>query len=261
MRDTVVEGDYAVNQAGFVIHSAVHAEHPEILAMCHAHTVYGSAYASLGRPLAPITQDACAFFEDHAVLAQESGKVSVERGAGFSMAGAFKGVKAVIHQNHGLFTVSRHSIDSAAFLFHWLERCCQMQLMIDASGPHADRDPPGKGALQPEARRQRVRRVALLPVRLRQPRADQPGHVPLEPAALARAALVRAGESENGNENAGEIPPKPVAKRRTGRGPRRRERERRTRFHQSRHAEVRGGAGAGERRRERNRNQEREGAT
>ena len=46
----VVEGDYAVNQAGFVIHSAVHAEHPDILAMCHAHTVYGSAYASLGRP-------------------------------------------------------------------------------------------------------------------------------------------------------------------------------------------------------------------
>ena len=140
----VVEGDYAVNQAGFVIHSAVHAEHPEILAMCHAHTVYGSAYASLGRPLAPITQDACAFFEDHAVLAQESGKVSVERGAGFTMAHAFKGVKAVIHQNHGLFTVSRHSIDSAAFLFHWLERCCQMQLMVDASGQAPIEIPPEK---------------------------------------------------------------------------------------------------------------------
>ena len=130
----VVEGDHAVNQAGFVLHSAVHAEHPDILAMCHAHTVYGTAYASLGRPLAPITQDACAFFEDHALIREESGQVAVERGAGRNVAHAFKGVKAAIHQNHGLFTVSRHSIDSAAFWFMALERCCQQQLMIDASG-------------------------------------------------------------------------------------------------------------------------------
>ena len=30
----VVKGDYAVNRAGFVLHAAVHAEHPDILAMC-----------------------------------------------------------------------------------------------------------------------------------------------------------------------------------------------------------------------------------
>ena len=50
------------------------------------------------------------------------------------MANAFKGVKAAIHQNHGLLTASRHSIDSAAFWFIALERCCQQQLMIDATG-------------------------------------------------------------------------------------------------------------------------------
>ena len=130
----VVEGGYAVNQAGFVVHSAVHAEHPDILAMCHAHTLYGSAYAAQGRPLAPITQDACMFFEDHAVIGEEAGQVSVERGAGASIAPAFKGVRAAIHQNHGLFTVSRHSIDAAAFMFLALERCCQQQLMVEASG-------------------------------------------------------------------------------------------------------------------------------
>ena len=130
----VVEGDYAVNQAGFVLHAAVHAEHPDILAMCHAHTLYGSAYASQGRPLAPITQDACQFFEDHAVIREEAGQVAVERGAGACIAPAFKGVRAAIHQNHGLFTVSRHSIDAAAFMFMALERCCQQQLMVEASG-------------------------------------------------------------------------------------------------------------------------------
>lgn len=137
----VVEGDYAVNQAGFVLHAAVHAEHPDILAMCHAHTVYGTAFASLGRPLEPITQDACAFFEDHAVILEEAGQVAVERGAGVNFAKAFKGVKAAIHQNHGLLTASRHSIDSAAYWFMALERCCQQQLMIEASGHEPIRVP------------------------------------------------------------------------------------------------------------------------
>ena len=130
----VIEGDYAVNRAGFVLHAAVHEEHPDILAMCHAHTVYGGAFAALGKPLAPISQDACAFFEDHAVIAEEAGQVAVEEKAGPKVAKAFKGVKAAIHQNHGLITASRHSIDSAAFWFMALERCCQQQLMIEATG-------------------------------------------------------------------------------------------------------------------------------
>src|SRR5262245_16103770 len=32
----VVEGKYAINRAGFVLHSAAHAAHPDIVAMCHA---------------------------------------------------------------------------------------------------------------------------------------------------------------------------------------------------------------------------------
>ena len=131
---TVIEGDYAVNRAGFVLHAAVHEEHPDILAMCHAHTVYGTAFAALGRPLDPITQDACAFFEDHAVITEDAGAVTVEEDAGPRVAKAFKGVKAAIHQNHGLVTASRHSIDSAAFWFIALERCCQQQLMVEATG-------------------------------------------------------------------------------------------------------------------------------
>lgn len=130
----VIEGDYAVNRAGFVLHAAVHEAHPDILAMCHAHSVYGTAFAALGRPLDPITQDACAFFEDHAVIREEAGQVAVEEKAGPEVAAAFKGVKAAIHQNHGLLTASRHSIDSAAFWFIALERCCQQQLLVEATG-------------------------------------------------------------------------------------------------------------------------------
>ena len=131
---SVKEGTHAVNRAGFVLHAAVHQAHPDIVAMCHAHTVYGTAFAALGKKLEPITQDAAAFFEDHVVIGDEAGQVAVEVKGGNRVANAFKGVKAAIHQNHGLLTASRHSIDSAAFWFIALERCCQQQLMIDATG-------------------------------------------------------------------------------------------------------------------------------
>lgn len=130
----VVEGEYALNRAGFVLHAAVHEANPDIVAMCHAHTVYGTAFAALGRPLDPITQDAAAFYEDHIVIKDEAGAVAVEEQAGLSVADCFKNVKAAIHQNHGLLTVSRHSIEAAAFWFIALERCCQQQLLVEATG-------------------------------------------------------------------------------------------------------------------------------
>ena len=131
---TVIQGSYAVNRAGYVLHAAVHEAHPDIVAMCHAHSEYGTAWAATGRPLDPITQDACAFFEDHVVIQDEAGQVAVEEGAGKSICDWFEGVKAAIHQNHGLLTVSRHSIDAAAFWFIALERCCKQQMAVEATG-------------------------------------------------------------------------------------------------------------------------------
>ncbi len=75
----VVEGDRPVNPAAFAIHSAVHAARPDVIAAAHAHSVYGKAWSALGRPLDPITQDACVFFEDHTVC-EEGGGAVVHRG-------------------------------------------------------------------------------------------------------------------------------------------------------------------------------------
>lgn len=130
----VIQGSYAVNRAGYVLHAAVHEEHPDIVAMCHAHSVYGTAFAASGRKLEMISQDACAFFEDHVLIKDEGGQVAVEEKAGSSVCHHFKGIKAAIHQNHGLLTVSRHSIDAAAFWFIALERVCKQQLVVEASG-------------------------------------------------------------------------------------------------------------------------------
>ena len=45
------------------------------------------------------------------VIGDEAGQVAVEVECGNEVANAFRGVKAAIHQNHGLPTASRHSIE------------------------------------------------------------------------------------------------------------------------------------------------------
>jgi ribulose-5-phosphate 4-epimerase/fuculose-1-phosphate aldolase len=129
----VVYGEHPVNRAAFVIHSAVHRARPDIVAAAHAHSVYGKSWSSLGRPLDPITQDACIFYEDHVVITAQGGAVVFEVEAGQEMAAAFGTGKAAIHQNHGLFTVGQ-TVEEAAFWFITMERSCQAQLMAEAAG-------------------------------------------------------------------------------------------------------------------------------
>ena len=130
----VVEGKHAINRAGFVLHAAVHEAYPDVVAMCHAHTVYGTAWCATGKPLDMISQDAACFYRNHAVVGTSAGAVAVESESGVSVAAQIGKNRAVLHQNHGLLTTSRHSIDDAAFWFIALERCCQVQLQIEASG-------------------------------------------------------------------------------------------------------------------------------
>jgi ribulose-5-phosphate 4-epimerase/fuculose-1-phosphate aldolase len=129
----VVYGTRPVNRAAFVIHAAVHQARPDVVAAAHAHSVHGKAWSSLGRPLDPITQDACIFYEDHVVISAQGGAVVFEVEAGRELAAAFPSGKAAIHQNHGLFTVGE-TVDEAAFWFLSMERSCQAQLLAEAAG-------------------------------------------------------------------------------------------------------------------------------
>src|ERR1700761_1565346 len=72
----VIEGSHAVNRAAFVIHSRVHEARPDALAAAHTHSVHGRALSTLGIKLDPITQDACAFYEDHALYDDYHGLVN-----------------------------------------------------------------------------------------------------------------------------------------------------------------------------------------
>ena len=128
----VVEGDWPVNTAAFAIHSAIHRARPDVNAAAHCHSVHGKAFSSLAKLLDPITQDACAFYEDHAVFDDYTGLV-LEVGEGERIARALGSMKAAILRNHGLLTVGA-SVDSAAWFFIAMDRSCHAQLLAEAAG-------------------------------------------------------------------------------------------------------------------------------
>jgi ribulose-5-phosphate 4-epimerase/fuculose-1-phosphate aldolase len=128
----VVEGTWPVNRAAFVIHSQVHAARPDVISAAHAHSVHGKAWSTLRRKLDPLTQDACAFYEDHALLDDYTGAVlDIEEGK--RLAHTLGDNKAIILSNHGLLTVG-HTVDEAAWWFITMERTCQAQLLAEAAG-------------------------------------------------------------------------------------------------------------------------------
>jgi ribulose-5-phosphate 4-epimerase/fuculose-1-phosphate aldolase len=128
----VVEGEGSVNTAAFAIHSALHEARPDITAAAHSHSLYGKAWSALGRPLDPLTQDACAFYDDHAVFEDFTGVV-LDRSEGKRIAHVLEGRKAVILRNHGLLTVG-HSVEEAVWWYVTMERSCQAQLLAEAAG-------------------------------------------------------------------------------------------------------------------------------
>jgi ribulose-5-phosphate 4-epimerase/fuculose-1-phosphate aldolase len=128
----VIEGQYPVNTSAFAIHSRVHAARPETVAAAHSHSMYGKAWSSLGRLLDPITQDACAFYEDHGLFDDYTGVV-YDTSEGDRIAAALGQSKAVIMRNHGLLTVGT-TVDEAAWWFITMDRSCQAQLLAEAVG-------------------------------------------------------------------------------------------------------------------------------
>jgi len=148
-RGEVVEGNWPLNAAAFAIHSQVHAARPDVAAAAHAHSLYGKAWSSLRRPLDPLTQDACAFYGDHAVFDDYTGVV-LDLEEGKRLAHALGPHKAVILSNHGLLTVGQTSVDEAAWWFITMERTCQAQLLAEAAGTPVciDREQAEKTARQ-----------------------------------------------------------------------------------------------------------------
>ena len=129
----IVEGNWPVNAAAFCHPlgdprrpARRRRRRPQPLGVRQG--VLGAAPGSLD----PITQDACAFYEDHSVFDDYTGVV-LDAEEGKRIAHALGENKAAILANHGLLTVG-HSVDEAVWWFITMERSCQAQLLAMAAG-------------------------------------------------------------------------------------------------------------------------------
>lgn len=68
-----MEGNLPLNKAAFAIHAAIHEARPDVIAAAHCHSVHGRAFSALNKPLGTISQDATAFYNDHALSADFGG--------------------------------------------------------------------------------------------------------------------------------------------------------------------------------------------
>ncbi|KAK4540459.1 hypothetical protein LTR36_009205 [Oleoguttula mirabilis] len=133
-----------LNTAAYMIHSAIHAARPDVMCAAHSHSIYGRTWCSLGRKIDSLTQDSCAFHDDHVVYDSFNGVVLAEK-EGKDIAACLGDKKAALLQNHGLLTVGK-TIEEAVFWFVSLEKCCHSQLMAEAAAASRGEKPITIGA-------------------------------------------------------------------------------------------------------------------
>lgn len=123
--------DKAVNVAGFVIHSALHAASPQINCVIHTHTADGIAVSAQKNGLLPISQHALKFYnqvsyhdyEGVALSTEERGRLVADMGQN----------RVMILRNHGLLATG-DSIHRAFHEIYFLERACQAQIKALSGG-------------------------------------------------------------------------------------------------------------------------------
>ncbi len=116
--------EYGVNQAGYVIHSAIHAARHGVDCVIHTHTIAGMAVSAMKCGLMPIAQTSMRFakiayhdYEGVAINLDEQARLVRDLGD----------QDAMILRNHGLLTVGA-SIPEAFNNMYRLERACQVQV-------------------------------------------------------------------------------------------------------------------------------------
>ncbi|MGE5539675.1 MAG: class II aldolase/adducin family protein [Gemmatimonas sp.] len=120
-----------INQAGFVIHSAVHGARPDVACVIHTHTVAGMAVAAMKEGLLPLCQKAMRFhgrlathdFEGKATNLDERARLVRDLGT----------ENAMILRNHGLLTCGPTIVQAFKRMFA-LEKSCKTQLAALATG-------------------------------------------------------------------------------------------------------------------------------
>jgi ribulose-5-phosphate 4-epimerase/fuculose-1-phosphate aldolase len=132
----LVEGEGPINTAAHYIHHPILMARPDAVSATHVHTPWGTPFSAEVRPIDPITQESCVFFEDHAIFDDEEVQIQSVEG-GRRIAVALGSNRAVVLRNHGLLTVGDRVAESVG-LFVKLERVAEAHMKARDAKPISD---------------------------------------------------------------------------------------------------------------------------
>lgn len=123
---------YAVNPAGFVIHSAIHRARHDLQCVLHTHTRAGCAVAALECGLLPVNQISMEFYGKVAYHDYEG--IALDLDEQQRLVADLQDKNVMILRNHGLLTGGR-SVAEAFLRMYYLEKACEIQLAAQQAGP------------------------------------------------------------------------------------------------------------------------------
>jgi len=127
----VGDSPFPVNQAGFIIHSAIHAARPGAKCVLHTHTPNGVAVATQRAGLQPISQHSMfvlaslGYHDFEGVALNEDEQPRLVRDLGDA--------HCLILRNHGLLTVGATVADAFIHMYY-LEASCAIQVRAQSGG-------------------------------------------------------------------------------------------------------------------------------
>ncbi len=131
-RGEIVLGEYPINLAGFLIHSAIHHARPDVDCAAHTHPPAGSAFSALKRILEPLDQTCCSFYDDQGLYDEYTGIV-IDEDQTDGIVNALGNNRTLILANHGLLTTAT-TVEQALIDMLDMERSCRLHLDALATG-------------------------------------------------------------------------------------------------------------------------------
>lgn len=132
----VEPSDYEVNQAGFVIHSAIHSGREDALCVLHTHSEAATAISALEEGLLPVSQFAMRY-QGHMGVHDYEG-VAIDTDERQRLIDDIGPHNTLILRNHGVLTTGR-TIQEAFILMYYFEKAARVQLLAQtgiAGGAH-----------------------------------------------------------------------------------------------------------------------------
>ena len=127
----VEDSQYPVNEAGYIIHSAVLMARPEVNCVLHTHTRAGVAVSCLADGLMHINQHSAMFHNRVAYHDYEGIALDVDERS--RLVRDLGDKPAMVLRNHGLLTAGR-TVPEAFSLMYYLEQSCRIQIDLMAAG-------------------------------------------------------------------------------------------------------------------------------